>query len=100
MERDSPGRVRTTRLSPKVSPDRARLNLTEQPHHSPPRIRVHRQEVDEVGPLLTFRSEAATVVVVPLHAHTDKDRYRRIFPHRVTDGWPRPHHLPWWAHSR
>ena len=28
------------------------INLREQPNHSPPRFRMHRQRVDDVGPAL------------------------------------------------
>jgi hypothetical protein len=30
-----------------------RVDLTEQPRHPPPSIRIHHQEVDDVGPVLT-----------------------------------------------
>ena len=29
-----------------------RVDLREHPHHSPPSVRPHRQEVDDVGPVL------------------------------------------------
>jgi hypothetical protein len=55
-----------------------RVDLGKRSHDPPARLRIHRQEVDDVGPILTFWSEAAVLEDEPPGIHTDDDRHRRI----------------------
>jgi hypothetical protein len=45
---------RISRVRYEVSPDLARVDLTKQPRHLPPCLRMHRQHVDDVGPVVAM----------------------------------------------